>query len=203
MSAPPPTPAERFAAMIAYFSKAVMAHTGWDQRLSLSLIAHIIDRFRTIKRRFVSLATRIQAGRYVRRTVAPHHRAIAPRRPNPLPRTRNWLEPLLPEVVHFRGHLDHLLHDAEVVALITAAPDALGRPLRSLCRMLGLPLPPILAPIREKPPRAAPAAKLPASKASKPPSPEPPPPPRPQPPAWMPRRTRWTLARIRGSPKPA
>ena len=66
---------------------------------------------------------------------------------------------MLPEVVQYRGHLMDLLHDPEMVALIQAAPEAMGRPLRSLCRLLGLRPPPILA----IPPRAAPAAKPPAA----------------------------------------
>jgi hypothetical protein len=183
---------------IALFSRAVGMHTGWDRVLTPALIGHITHRLRNIKWAVIRLAARIQAGRYRRRPFAPRPGAAGRRPANPLPHGKNWLEPMMPEVVQYRGHLDHLLRDPEMVALITAAPEALGRPLRSLCRLLGLPPPPILA----KPPRAAPAAKPPASPAS-PPEPPQPQPPRPQPPAWMPRRTRWTLARIRGSPKTA
>ena len=207
MSLPPRTQAERFAALIACLTHAVGMHTGWDRVLTLTLIGNITTRLRTIKWAVLRLAERIASGTYRRRAFAPRPGAAGRRPTNPLPTRRNWLEPMLPEVVHFRGHLLDLLQDPEMVALITSAPEAMGRPLRSLCRLLGLRPPPVLA--RPKTPRAAPAAK-PTASPPEPPQPPPPQPrlprpqaPRPQAPAWMPRRTRWTMARIRGSPKPA
>ena len=197
MSPAPSTPAERFAMFIASLTHAVGMHTGWDRVLTLTLISQITTRLRNIKWAVLRLAERIASGKYRRRAFAPRPGAAGRRPPNPLPTTRNWLEPMLPEVVHYRGHLLDLLQDPEMAALIQAAPEAMGRPLRSLCRLLGLRPPPVLA--RPKTPRAAPAAKPTAS----PPEPPQPQPPRPQAPAWMPRRTRWTMARIRGSPKPA
>ena len=67
----------------------------------------------------------------------------------------------MPQAVGYRSQLEHLLRDPEMAALLAAAPTAMRRPLRSLCRILGLPPPPILAlPPRPKPPPAsAPAAK--------------------------------------------
>jgi hypothetical protein len=84
-----------------------------------------------------------------------------------------------------------------MVALLEAAPVPMRRALRPLCRMLGLPTPPILAPIlapperKPRPPRAK-AAAAPERK---------PRPPTPELPAWMrigPPRRDWSLARIRG-----
>ena len=171
MSSPPPPP-ERFRHLIDVITRAVVAHTGWDQRMSLTLIGLITERLRGIKRSFLRLAASIQAGRYRRRAFSPRPRdARIPA--DPLPKKPGWLEGYLPETVHFRGFLDQFLRDPEMVALIQAAPDALGRPLRSLCRMIGLRPPPILA----RPPRAAPAPPKPPPKpppartAAKPPAP--------------------------------
>ena len=195
MPTPPRTPAECFATLIAWLSRSVGAMSGGD-RLSHLLIGQIIDRLRGIKRRVVRIAARVGDGRYRFRSVAPHPRAATPRRADPLPKTFGWLLPLVPDAVVFRAQLDSLLRDPGMAELMQAAPASLARPLRSLCRMLGLSPPPILAlPAKPRPPRAAPAA---------PPAPPPPPASRgPAPPAWMPRRTRWTMTRIRGSPRPA
>jgi hypothetical protein len=76
---------------------------------------------------------------------------------------------LLPPTNAYASQLEYLLRDPEMAALVAAAPASLGRPLRSLCRMLGLTPPPILAP----PPR--PAKPKPAPAAPKPPKPPPPP----------------------------
>jgi hypothetical protein len=57
--------------------------------------------------------------------------------------------------VGFAGMLDGLLHDPEMVALMQAAPAAMGRPIRSLCRMLGVHPPPAVALPRRKPAQRA------------------------------------------------
>jgi len=147
MPTPSRTPAECFATLIAWLSRSVGAMSGGD-RLSHLLIGQIIDRLRGIKQRFVRLAARIDAGRYARR-VAPHRRAATPRRADPLPKTFGWLLPLVPDAIAFGAQLEDLFRDPAMTALMQAAPASLGRPLRSLCRMLGAPTPPILAaPIR-------------------------------------------------------
>jgi len=86
-----------------------------------------------------------------------------------IPRRAGWL-------VHVAGYqaaghasqLHHLLHLPEVQATLAAAPPAavaaLSRRLRPLCRLLGVELPPLLAP-PPKPPRPRPA---------RPPRPQPP-----------------------------
>ena len=79
---------------------------------------------------------------------------------NPLPQKFGWLLKLVPEAVGYRSQLENLLRDPEMAALLAAAPTAMRRPLRSLCRMLGLPPPEILAlPPRPKPPPPPPRAK--------------------------------------------
>ena len=179
----PYPPPERFRHLIDVITRAVVAHTGWDQRMSLTLIGLITERLRGIKWTFLRLAACIQAGRYRRRAFSPRPRDASGHAPpirgaDPLPKKSGWLEDLLPETVQFRGFVDQMLRNPEMEALIRAAPDALGRPLRSLCRMIGLRPPPILA----RPPRAAPAPAPapPARTAAKSPAPRhgPPAPPR-------------------------
>jgi len=73
--------------------------------------------------------------------------------PELLPATFGWLLPfLMPGQIGIRSGLQDILRDPEMIALIEAAPVSLSRPLRSLCWMLGLRPPPILAP---RPGRAA------------------------------------------------
>jgi hypothetical protein len=151
--------AERFAALLMCVTQAVASRTGWA--LSAPLIALIATRLRTIKWRFLRLAARIGAGTYIPRAPSAQPRAKAADRPRPapprdkLPRKFGWLRPLIPEAVMFAGMLDALLREPDMVALMEAAPAAMCRPIRSICRMLGVPPPPILAP----PPRRKPAPR--------------------------------------------
>ncbi len=64
---------------------------------------------------------------------------------------------LLPETAAYGTQLQALCAAPEMAALLAAAPASLGRPLRSLCHMLGVRPPPILAP----PPRARPEPRPP------------------------------------------
>jgi hypothetical protein len=130
----------------------VAQQTGWG--LSLHLIAVIVGRIQHIKHRFSVLAARIAAGTYAPRRPAaalPAEEAAAGRqRPppakNPLPNQPGWLLKLDRNAVQHRQHLEGLFRDAEMVALMAAAPEAMARVLRPLCRMLALDLPPVLAP---------------------------------------------------------
>jgi hypothetical protein len=160
MPQPPPCPAaERFGALLQYVSEAVGKRSGWA--LTPLLIGLIATRLRTIKWRFLHLAARIAAGTYKPpiRSAAPRRNPAGQPRPappkDPLPRKFGWLRPLIvPETVAFAGLLHGLFQDPEMVALMQAAPDALGRPIRSLCRMLGVRPPPAVAlPPRRKPVR--------------------------------------------------
>jgi hypothetical protein len=172
---PIPTPAERFATILLWLSRAVAARSAAG--LPGPLIVLIVGRIRHIQQRVARLAARIRDGRYAprRRSAPPRSATIRrPRRPNPLPQDFGWLLKLVPESVGYRSQLEHLLRDAEMVALLAAAPAAMARPLRSLCWMLRVSPPPILAPVpalpQLAPPQAAPAAAPPAS----PPRPHPP-----------------------------
>ena len=187
MPHPPSVPVERFATMIAWLGNAVAAMGGGD-RLGNLLICQIIERLRVIKQRFVGLAARIQAGRYKFRVVtAPHRGAAKPRPADPLPKKFGWLLPMVPDAVCYRSQFEWLLRDAEMVALVQAAPASMRRPLRSLCHILGLRPPEILA--LPKKPRPPPKPKTPAAAPEPPPEPRVPPPELPE---WI-RRMRRSL----------
>jgi hypothetical protein len=166
---PPRTPTERFAALILWLSLALDGHSTWG-RLARPLGLLILDRIREINQRFARIAARIGAGTYVPRRAAamPRRRTGGrPRRPNPLPQGFAWLVKLVQETAVYGSQLQALFRDPEMAALLAAAPAPLRRPLRSLCRMLGVAPPPILAtPARAAPapapPPAAPAVERPA-----------------------------------------
>jgi hypothetical protein len=148
VSNPPRSPAECFATLIQWLGRAVVAMMG-GERLPLQLIARITDRLRRGNQLFARIAARVRDGLYVpRRSTAPPRRrpGQAPPPPNKLPRKFGWLLKLVPEAVQYRGQLEHLLRDPEMAALLEAAPVPMARALRPLCRMLGVDLPPILAP---------------------------------------------------------
>ena len=192
---PPPTAAETFASILWCLAQAVVTRTAFG--LSQPLINLIITRIRDAKQAFARLAARIQAGTYAprRRSATPPRRPAVqkPRPPpNPLARKFGWLPPLVPGAVVFGGQLDSLLRDPEMAALLAAAPVSLRRPLRSLCWMLRVEPPGILArPKNPRPPRP-PRDKPPRPRREKLPPYYPPTPP--EAPAWMhgmPRLTRW------------
>jgi hypothetical protein len=190
----PPTPAERFSAILFWLSQAVGARSGAG--LSFSLIALIVDRLRRIKQRFAHIAAGVGAGTYrPRRQAAAARPGQPPPQPDKLPKEFGWLLPLLPDAVAYRSQLEQLLADPEMAALLAAAPASLRRPVRSLCRMLAISPPPVLA----KPAKPGKPRKTPPPAA---PEPAETPPPRPQPPPWL-RGLRRSLPRIRGAPHPA
>ena len=192
MPNPPPTAAETFASILWYLAQAVVTRTAFG--LSQPLINLIITRIRDAKQAFARLAARIEAGTY-----APRRRSGPPRPPtdrkprpppNPLCRKFGWLLPLVPAAVASRGHLENLLRDPEMAALLAAAPVSLARPIRSLCWMLRVDPPDILAPPPAKP--RPPRENKPRPRREPLPPYYPPTPP--EAPAWMhgmPRLTRW------------
>ena len=189
-----PTPAQTFATFFRGLMLAVAGRSMWGP-LSAALNILIQGRCLGIRGQLYRLIAKIQAGTFVPRRAGPRRAPAASRarQPGPLAYRFGWLEPLLPETTPHRAQLSALLQDPEVVALIQAAPAAMVPPLRSLCWMLRLPPPPILARPR------------PAASPSPPPPPSPPPeaaapkPPAPRPPA----SSRPARARFRPRPHPA
>jgi hypothetical protein len=145
-------------------------------------------RMQEIRQSLDRTVARLRAGTYRprRRTAGrPRARASPGLRPQPPPgtpaQTFGWLLPLIParkgEYWHangLRGCLELQLNHPEMVALIEAAPAAMGPPLRSLCWMFGLRPPPHLAPPRRAaPPPEAPTAATAETSAKPPPAPAP------------------------------
>jgi hypothetical protein len=138
----------------------------------------VLRRMQAIRQRLDRTVARLRAGTYrPRRRTAGRPRARASPRPRPQPppgtpaQTFGWLLPLIParkgEYWHangLRGCLELQLNHPEMLALIEAAPAAMGPPLRSLCWMFGLRPPPHLAP----PKRTAPPPEAPPPEASAP-----------------------------------
>lgn len=97
--------------------------------------------------RFTAIAIRVEAGtlRAAPRRGVGRRVTKAARRAGPLPTGYHWLGKLVPEANGFGSQLAHLvLNDAEMMALLVAAPQA-GRILRSIFWMVGQPVP---APLR-------------------------------------------------------
>ncbi len=169
----PRTPAERFASIIALLCRTVAASIAGG-RLAGPLIILIWRRLNRMGIRFAAIAARHDAGTLRpprRRPQAPRPPLARPRKPDPLPRGKAWLLRLVPEAAGGASQLQHLLADAEMAALIAAAPQA-GRILRPLCRMLGIPLPAALAP---PPPPDGPIAPCRAASGRPSPAASPPP----------------------------
>jgi len=203
----PPTAAERFASILWCLAQAVVTRSAFG--LSQPLINLIITRIRDAKQAFARLAARIDAGTY-----APRRRASTPPRPpavqkprpppNPLARKFGWLVPLVPAAVVFGGQLETLLRDPGMAELLAAAPVSLRRPIRSLCWMLRVEPPKILA----RPARPAQPRKPRPPRPRREPLPPYRPPTPPEAPAWMqnwpPSRTRWfSRTRTRSPPRKA
>jgi hypothetical protein len=194
---PPTSPVERLFAMLHRLLVDIGGRVSWST-LSPLVVAVMHRRIQGNKFRIERIVTQIRAGTYRprRRTVKPSTRASPnprpPRPPSLLPATFGWLVPLIParpeEYWHANGIRDGVesfLNHPEMVALVAAAPVGLGRPLRSICWMVGLRPPPHLAPLR--PPKPPAEAPKPAAKPRLPrPAPLPSrPPTRPDAPAWM------------------
>jgi hypothetical protein len=172
---PPRTLAEKFVAILLRLGGAVDTKCMFGPLPApLPVVMLVMARIREIREHVRHLAERIAAGTYKSRrpSAAPRRKPANPRRPrqpSPLPTRFNWLEPLFPEAQPARAALSHLFQDPEMLAAIATAPDALRRPLRSLCWMLGLRPPAVLARPRRPKRLSTPQSAAPAAKAKAPP----------------------------------
>ena len=180
-----PPPAERFASLIAALCAALGTRVTRPGKPGLpgALLIAIWNRLARMAARVTKLAARVEAGTLKPPRKRPAGSRRTPAKPKPaeikLPRHFAWLLPLVPGIAFGKGHLQVLLDDPEMQALIAAAPQ-IGRTLRPLCHMLGLRPPPTLQlpPPAPPPPRKAKAARTPPAGPSRA---EPPRPPRPPP----------------------
>jgi hypothetical protein len=155
--APPPlTVLQRLGQILGGLLADVSVRVAWGG-LPMALNVFIAARIEAHRQRIARIVERIRAGTYT-----PHRRASPkrtgasrpPRRPSPIRQSFGWLMPLIPPYWQANAHrnaVEALLSDPEMVELIAAAPSALGRPLRSLCWMLRIKPPPILARPRKEP----------------------------------------------------
>jgi hypothetical protein len=140
--------AERFA----YFAeglKKVLWAAGPKGLIAAPAWMLVFNRLNRMRVRFAALVARFLAGtlpapRAARARPAAAARSEAPPPPPSVPRRFGWLmwrkpdvPPLREAVAGWRFHLEMMLEDAELKALLAAAPQA-GRILRPLCHMLGI-----------------------------------------------------------------
>ena len=192
----PQPPADRLAAILSRLCLMVDAMNG-GSRLPYALITLIIARLIGIRDCVRRVAARVAAGTYSpRKSPATPPKRQAGKRPRAerlLPRHHAWLLKMVPDAVGPRAWLKTLLRDPEFLALMQAAPQTLGRPLRSLCRALGIRSVPAPVALPEKPRKPRARWKWVKVPYERPPSP-------PDLPEWirtMPQSANWPGGRIR------
>jgi hypothetical protein len=110
--------------------------------MAAAMIVLVCHRLRRIERQIKGLLERFQAGRLPGARAAREGGGTARTVPVAaavrLPRGFGWLLAMVPhQAACFAGHLGSVLAEAEMVALLEAAPQA-RRILAPLCRMLGM-----------------------------------------------------------------
>jgi len=179
--AAPLTPVQRLAGLMTHIALTLAGRVSWTTLPPL-LVGRVTERFRRFKLRIERIASLVREGRYKPRNRPTPPRPAAPgaRTPpstDPAMRTFGWLGQILPDMPPLRGGLLSVLRDPEMEALIRAAPIPVIPPLRSLCRMMGLPPPPILAlPRKPNAPKAPKSPEALAAPAEDRQTPEPAPP---------------------------
>ena len=126
---------------------------------------------RRATRRFDRLYDLWKAGRLPKPRPALPNRAPCPARRS-MPRGRAWLIRLAQRTAQYTGHVQILVNDPEIAAMLAEVPQA-GRILRPICQMLGIAMPP--APPRQSP--AEPQSDTPQSPGPQSPGPQSPGPP--------------------------
>lgn len=155
----PPTPAAELAQRLdGIFASIVLFLFGRIQAAG-DLIYRLSNRFARARRRLANLLALLAAGR-LPRVYAPRPDRKPSPRPFNYPRRRAWMQATFGyRIAAYGSHLDHLLRDPDVLALLAVAPPAIvksaARTLRPLCHLFGVDLPPILRPAA-KPPRRKP-----------------------------------------------
>ena len=165
-----PLPAERFATLLFWLGKTLTTrHLAGT--LAGPLFFLIMGRLKAFRYAFARLAARIEAGTFSPRRSPPPRQPSTEkktRRRTPLPQGFAWLIKMVPETAASASQLQFLLAEPDMAALIAAAPAQMRRPLRSLCQMLGVILPPILAPLPDPRPKKPPVERKPRPKREKP-----------------------------------
>ncbi len=148
--------ARSFAPAIKAICALIAHHAGLDRRLS-PIVLIVWGRLNRTLTRLDRLIARWQAGTLR----PPRPKPTTPRTPvtrtppaTKVPTEKAWLLRLIPHAGQHHGHVETIVNNAELAALVAAAPQA-GRLLRPLARMFGIPLPAHLKlPPRPRKPRA-------------------------------------------------
>jgi hypothetical protein len=164
------TPAERLATVFAWILTA--ARRGLASNLAklggpiqVMLYRLVGDKITQARDRLVRLAERLHAGWvYTPKPYAP--RKLSPQPPrqcDKLTTGSHWLFRAAPgtDTGAAAADLRSLLAEPEVAALLAAAPVPAWRILRSVCWMLGVEKPPVLAKLDRRPPKPPKPAKPP------------------------------------------
>ena len=174
-----------FTQYLAYIVQGlygIIAPVAARERARTPLLVAAICRLQRMLGRLERLVIRWRAGtlRKPRLSRAGKPRPLPPEKPScvkpphervTVPSGDRWLIHIVQQTVQMREHLQIMLTDPELIAMLKDVPQA-GRILRPLCRGLGLvPLPEPLRP-PAPPPRAARPARL--RPAAQPPKPRPP-----------------------------
>ena len=165
-----PIPSERFAQLLFWLGKTLVTRN-LAGTLAGPLFFLIMGRLKAFRYAFARLAARIEAGTFSpRRSPPPRQPATEKktRQRTPLPQGFAWLIKMVPETAASASQLQFLLAEPDMAALIAAAPAQMRRPLRSLCQMLGVVLPLILAPVPDPRPKKPPVERKPRPKREKP-----------------------------------
>src|SRR5574337_1582279 len=152
---------DRFAFIVKGL-RDMVADRGGRRLITGALVLLIWTRLGRIAEKFAVLAERVRAGTLPAPAPA-RTRAVtalaSPRAPRPKPEHDTgfaWLIRLGGyHAAGFGSQFQHLLSDPEMVALISAAPQQMGRLLRPLCWMLGIKPSPGLFPNRARKPRSS------------------------------------------------
>ena len=161
---PNPSPAERIATVFGWIVSSVRRGIAsnlarLEGPVQMALYKLVGQRLTRTRDRFTRLAERLEAGwiyqpkpRTPRKNPDPAPTDRPPRQTNKLTTGHQWLFRLAPgiDTAAAANDLRSLMAEPEISALIAAAPVPAWRILRSVCWMLGVEKPPVLAP--PKPP---------------------------------------------------
>jgi hypothetical protein len=185
-NAPPlPTAAEGFAAFVRWLFEVVVTVTlGRTSHATVaSPLLHRLKAFRDI---VAHVAERVASGKYrprppsTQKRKAPLTPPKPPKLPDPACRKFGWLAEVLKErAPGCRGQFSYMLQAPGMQALMETAPATMRRPINSICWMLGMQPPAVLArPKKPRPPREKKPRPKPEKLPSRPPTP-------PDSPPWM------------------
>jgi len=137
-----------FSTILAGLRAAVAARASRTRALEALLVV-VWQRLAGMAQQFERLVVLWRAGRLPQpRAASESRQGAADRAPVAarvrVPTGQGWLLAHMQEAAQFGAQMQHFLSDAEMLAFLAEVPQA-GRIVRPLCRMLGLPVPLVVA----------------------------------------------------------